>query len=68
AYNNFIKDINNVWDSVKHIEDQKEFALKVKDKPIASILFTLKKGFTIKDAFDKIKDKKLTEMVEKYKE
>ncbi|MFW6046359.1 MAG: RNA ligase [Candidatus Woesearchaeota archaeon] len=68
AYNNFIKDINNVWDSVKHIEDQKEFALKVKDKPITPILFTLKKGFTIKDAFDKIQDKKLAEMVKKYKE
>lgn len=68
AYNAFIEDINNVWNSIKHIKDQKEFALKVKDKPIASILFTLKKGFTIKDAFDKIQDKKLTEMVEKYKE
>lgn len=68
AYNKFIEDIENTWNEVNHIENQKEFALKVKDKPIASILFGLKKGFTIKKMFDKIQIKKLTEMVERYKD
>lgn len=67
AYNSFLEDIENVWQDVNHIEDQKQFALWVKDLPVASILFSMKKGFTKEDAIDRIQDKKLTEMLEKYK-
>lgn len=34
-----------VWADNKDIEDQKEFALKVKDTPFSGILFTVKKKF-----------------------
>lgn len=33
---------------------QKEFALKVKDKPQSSLMFSLRKGLTITDAWDKL--------------
>lgn len=68
AYNKMVEDINQLWDTVKDIEDQKTFALHVKDKPFAGIMFSMKKGFTFKEACDKINIKKLTEFVEKYKD
>ena len=68
AYDNFKKDIKRVWDETKHIENQKDFAMKVKDLPIAGILFSLRKGMEIDEIFNNIVDRKLTEMVEKYKE
>lgn len=42
-YENVIKDINNTWENVKSIENQKDFAMKVKDLPYFGILFSLKK-------------------------
>jgi len=68
AYNKLREEIDRLWDNTKGIKDQKKFALQVKDKPYASILFSLRKEFTIRDSFDKINIKKLTEIVEKYKE
>lgn len=68
AYDAFIEDIYNIWNSVKHIENQKEFALKVKDLPISGIIFGLKKGLTVDEMLDKTSDVKLSELVEKYKE
>lgn len=37
------EELRIAYDSVKHIEDQKEFALKVKDQYYSSIMFTCKK-------------------------
>jgi len=68
AYEKFKESVYSVWESVKHIDNQKDFAMNVKDLPISGILFGLKKGLTLDKIFDNITDKKLTEMVEKYKE
>ena len=38
------KEINNYWNEIKHIENQKEFAMEAKKKKYSSILFNLKKG------------------------
>ena len=68
AYNKLREEVDRLWDNTKGIEDQKKFALQVKDTPYASILFSLRKGFTIKECFDRMNIKKLTEIVEKIKE
>lgn len=47
-YDIILKDINDTWNSVKDIKDQKEFALKVKDKHYGFILFQLRKNPEIK--------------------
>lgn len=36
--------IDKLWNETKDIVDQKEFALKVKDYPVASFLFALRRG------------------------
>ncbi len=41
--NDLNQNLNSLWQSVKHIEDQKEFALKIKDNDLSSILFMAKK-------------------------
>ena len=38
------KEINNYWNEIKHIDNQKDFALEAKKKKYSSILFNLKKG------------------------
>jgi len=68
AYNKLKEEINHLWENTKNIKDQKEFALKVKNKPFSGILFTMKKGFTLKESFDKINIKRIIEFVEKMKE
>jgi len=60
AYNKFIDSINNLWNKTKHIKDQKEFAMIVKDTPISGILFSLKKGNNIVDIIENLSiDKKV---------
>jgi hypothetical protein len=41
--NSFIENMTNFYHSVIHIEDQKEFALAVKDHPAKSFMFTARK-------------------------
>ena len=43
-YKNLSSSLQTLWDQTKHIEDQKEFALAVKDHPSSSFLFQAKKG------------------------
>ena len=43
AYNTGLKTSAHVYDTYAHIEDQKEFALKVKDYPYASMIFNMRK-------------------------
>lgn len=68
AYNRLMYDIDRTWNQNKDIEDQKEFALNVKDKEIGSIMFSLRKGLTLSKIFDKLFDKKKIELLETYKE
>ena len=39
-----IKSIEKDWDEIKHIDNQKDYALIAKTKPWSGILFDLKKG------------------------
>jgi len=59
--------IHSIWEDVKHIEDQKEFALKVKDYPFASILFGMKKGLSYNDGFNNLKIDIKVNLIEKFK-
>ena len=47
----------SVWADIFLIQDQKEYALKVKDLPLASLLFTKKRNrdFTFQECFDKLR-------------
>jgi hypothetical protein len=67
AYNRMIEDIHVKWNLYKNIESQKDFALTVKDTPIASIMFQLRKGLTLDEIFSNMHDKKKVELLEKYK-
>lgn len=52
----------------RHIEDQKEFALSVKDTPVARLLFQKRKNkdLRFKDMFNKLNNNAKYKMVEKY--
>ena len=67
AFYNMMEDLMKMWNENKDIEDQKEFALNVKDHKLASILFQLRKGLALEDMFDKLHDKKKQELLEHYK-
>lgn len=68
AYDRMINHINEVWENTKNIEEQKEFALQVKDLPIGFALFRLRKGGRLEDTLNNINDKKKQELLEKYME
>ncbi|MCK9597195.1 hypothetical protein M0R19_08490 [Candidatus Pacearchaeota archaeon] len=48
--------INKLSETTMHIQDQKEFALKVKDTPISSIMFMLRKGNELGKIIDNMSD------------
>lgn len=49
--------MEETYESVKGIEDQREFALKVKDLPYSAVMFTArKKGISVHDAFNEMRD------------
>lgn len=43
--------VTDTYDKYKHIENQKEFALKVKDLPYSGFVFSMRKGLTIEQIF-----------------
>ena len=63
AYNNFREYIDILWNNNKYIDNQKEFALNVKDTIISSILFSLKKGNNIDNIIDNITISKKIELL-----
>jgi hypothetical protein len=57
AYEEMLGDIEAKWEMNKDIEDQKEFALAIKDCPASSILFSLrKKQSSIGELIDRMND------------
>jgi len=60
-YNTEVEAIREAYAKYKHIENQKEFALSVKDMPFAAILFGLRKGQfeSIEDGLAKMQIKHL---------
>jgi len=67
SHTQLLQHINDLWRETHNIEDQKEFALKVKDTSIASIMFQLRKGLTLDEIFYNMNDKKKVELLENYK-
>lgn len=49
---NLKNEVENVFNELKDIEDQKSFALKAKKYNFSGILFSMKKGLTVDDIFD----------------
>lgn len=62
-------DIKTLWNEVKGIEDQKEFAMKVKDKPYGFVLFQLRKNpdLTISNILSNMNDVKCQSFLMGYK-
>lgn len=68
-FNNIVDEINETWFNVKDIKDQKEFAMKVKDKSYGFVLFQLKKnpGLTISKILSNMNDQKCQTFINGYK-
>jgi hypothetical protein len=67
AYDTMIKEIDDVWESTGPDMDQKDFAMKVKDLPYSSILFSMKKGLTKEEAMSRITDSAKVSILEQIK-
>ena len=57
---------SNLMERFGEIEDNKEFALKVKDYPVACILFFMRKGTDYKTSWDNLSYKKKYTIINKY--
>ncbi len=55
------------WEKYEKVESQKEFAFFVKDLPIAGVLFSLRKGLTVSEAWDKLTTNHKYKLIEAYK-
>lgn len=67
AFINMFETIDLMWQSVKHIEDQKSFALKVKEFPYSGILFktrACREFQSTRELFDMMSDKSKYRLVE----
>lgn len=58
AFEKMKHDINDVFQRHNTLEDQKEFALAIKDFPFNSILFQMRKGKTFHEICDSLSDDK----------
>lgn len=67
AYDEMIALIHELWGNYGEIDNQKEFALKVKDTPVSGVLFALKKGLTLTEIFDKMTDNYKENLLERIK-
>lgn len=58
----------NLWSKNKNLENQKDFALAVKDDPTCSILFAKRRntGESLKDCFEMLNTKNKYDLVEKF--
>lgn len=59
--------IHTTWAAHKDIEDQKTFALAVKDTGLSGILFQLRKGVQLTDILDRTSDDAKTQLLTKFK-
>jgi len=68
AHEKMKEDVARTWDKVKDIQNQKEFALLVKDLPVSGILFRLKKGDSYEQIVDKLNDNSKINIFRRYME
>ena len=55
-YVNILRDAQLAFDTFNHIEDKKEFALKVKDYAFSCLVFSMRNGFTVNEAWERLTD------------
>ncbi len=67
AFKRLKEHVNELWKQNKDIKNQKEFALKIKDTPIKSILFSFRKGFNFENIFEKLTTNSKIQMVNSYR-
>jgi len=65
AYGEMIKVINGLRSNLD-IENQKDFALSVKDSPVASVMFQLRKGKDLEDIFENLTDDNKLRILENF--
>jgi len=68
AYHRMLGYVEGLWLSTKDIKDQREFAFKVKDTPVGSILFRLRKGQELNDIIQNMTLNSKVNMVTSFKE
>lgn len=54
-YHEFKSSILNTYEMYKNIESQKDFALAIKDAPMTSVLFAMRKGIDFEEAIRNVK-------------
>lgn len=64
--NKLFSEISEVWNSINHIIDQKEFALMATKHHFSSILFLMRKGKTIDEIIEKSTDNFKLKLIEPY--
>lgn len=62
----FLEEVRSLWEHSKFLEDQKDFALRVKDSRCASILFRMRKGMGLDHVLTIMDAKQQFNMLEKY--
>jgi len=68
AYIDFRENLNYIWLCNKDVEDQKEFAMQVKDTEISGFLFGFKRGYKYEDMIAKTSDNRKLELLTYYME
>ena len=66
AYNNLVNDVVELYKKYKHIKDQKEFALTIKDFKCKNLLFGLRTGKTLSELFSKLTNNSKISIINKY--
>lgn len=66
AYCQMIANILEVQTDTKGIDNQKAYAMIVKDLPIASIMFNIRKGMSVQEALEKVNASHRLNIIEKY--
>ena len=67
AYGKLITEVNNVWEDAKEIEDQKDFAMQVKDTRVKTFMFNLRKGVSIGATIERMTDNTKLELLKQFK-
>jgi hypothetical protein len=66
GYEKMLAEVDHLWNEYKNIENQKDFALKVKEYNCSGILFSLRKGKSLTEVLDNMTDNYKEELVKRY--
>lgn len=68
AYTKMVGDIHTTYERTKDVESQKDFAMSVKDKSISTILFNMRKGFTLENGLSRVSESSYVSILADYLE